>query len=108
MPPAYRYFHFPGQVAVHLYEANKLLLSCDETVNMLLNHFKRHEVTALTFKMIDKRCQAAKLTIAAGIRAMVQLLTMGRRIQMLVQCLKGIILSVTEVALIVRAISNYA
>lgn len=91
MLPAYRYFRrtdptgnpiqiLPSRVAVHLYKANKLLLSCNEIVNLLLNIFKPHEVTALTFKMIEKRCQAAKLTTAAAVRAMIQLLAMGWRI----------------------------
>lgn len=63
---------------MHSNEANELLLSRDEIVNVFLHLFKSHKVTTLALKMIEKRCQAAKLTVAAAVRAMIQLLAMSR------------------------------
>lgn len=87
-------------------KAKELLSSRDEIMDMLLNLLKSQEVAALTFEMIEKRCQTDELTGAVTVRAMIQLFAMCRRVEMLIQSLKSITLSVAEVALIARAVPS--
>jgi len=63
-------------------------------MNILLNLLEPHKVTALTLKMVEKRRQDDKLASTRTIRAMIQFLAMSRRVQMLIQTLKGGIYSV--------------
>jgi hypothetical protein len=66
-----------GGAIVRLRKNKQLLLTRDEIMDMLLNPFKSHKAATLTFKMIEKRCQAYELAIATAVWAMVQLFAMG-------------------------------
>jgi len=74
--PRSRYYKSP--------KTKKLLSSRDKIMDMLLDLFESHKVAALTFEMIEKRCQTDELTGAVTVRAMVQLFAMRQRAQMLV------------------------
>jgi len=52
-------------------EADQLPFSRNEIVHLLLNLLKPHEMAAFTLEMVEQRCQAYELAIAAAVRAMI-------------------------------------
>jgi hypothetical protein len=72
--------------------------------NLLLHIFKSHMPARLALKMIEQSGQGRKRLRTATVGAMVDLLLMGRRVQMLIERRESSKLSMTHIALVAGAV----
>lgn len=72
----------------------------DNTVDVFLDSFEAHVLTTLTLQMIDHSGQSRKLSSAAAVRAVVELLLVDRGAEVLVQGCEFAEEAVAKIALV--------